>query len=287
MEWNMDSCGQLIRRATTVLEYKPPRPAGSFGIGSSGLQADAPYPAAIPVFLLNPGSNQPKFNAADPHPDTASPAQPIFAMSTVNAPVVNASKLAGKYLTVVLENEAYGIAVLKVREIIRMQKITPVPQMPGFVKGVINLRGRVIPVVDLRVKFDLKAEFAERTCIVVVQVKLPTEQIVQMGLIVDSVEEVVTLTNEEIEPTPDFGTKIDTSYLLGMAKVKGQEREAPTAPSVISRLLTDIFFWTGLTPELSRTALRPWASETQWYLHEAAKRARLERIVRRALQLPT
>lgn len=142
-------------------------------------------------------------------------------MSSANAPAA-ASKLAGKYLTVVLENEAYGIAVLKVREIIRMQKITPVPQMPGFVKGVINLRGRVIPVVDLRVKFGLKAEFAERTCIVVVQVTLPTEQIVQMGLIVDSVEEVVTLTNEEIEPTPDFGTKVDTTYLLGMAKVKGQ-----------------------------------------------------------------
>ena len=142
-------------------------------------------------------------------------------MSTLS-PATVTSKLAGKYLTVVLDNEAYGIAVLKGREIIRMQKITPVPQMPAFVKGVINLRGRVIPVVDLRVKFGLKAEFADRTCIVVVQVKLPTEQIVQMGLIVDSVEEVVTLTNEEIEPTPDFGTKIDTSYLLGMAKVKGQ-----------------------------------------------------------------
>lgn len=135
---------------------------------------------------------------------------------------VATTNLAGKYLTVVLDNEAYGIAVLKVREIIRMQKITPVPQMPGFVKGVINLRGRVIPVVDLRVKFGLKAEFAERTCIVVVQVRLPSEQTVQMGLIVDSVEEVVTLNNEEIEPTPDFGTKIDTTYLLGMAKVKGQ-----------------------------------------------------------------
>ena len=131
------------------------------------------------------------------------------------------SSLAGKYLTVVLENEAYGIGVLKVREIIRMQKITPVPQMPAFVKGVINLRGRVIPVVDLRVKFGVKAEFAERTCIVVVQVKLPTEQTVQMGLIVDSVEEVVTLQAGEIEPTPEFGAKIDTAYLLGMAKVKG------------------------------------------------------------------
>src|ERR1041384_6057500 len=129
--------------------------------------------------------------------------------------------LAGKYLTVVLDNEAYGIAVLKVREIIRLQKITPVPQMPAFVKGVINLRGRVIPIVDLRVKFGLKAEFAERTCIVVVQVKLPTEQTVQMGLIVDSVEEVVTLQATEIEPPPAFGAKSDTAYLLGRAKVKG------------------------------------------------------------------
>lgn len=143
-------------------------------------------------------------------------------MSTVTvADSSTTASLAGKYLTVVLDNEAYGIAVLKVREIIRMQKITPVPQMPAFVKGVINLRGRVIPVVDLRVKFGLKAEFAERTCIVVVQVKLPSEQTVQMGLIVDSVEEVVTLTAGEIEPTPDFGTRLSTAYLLGMAKVKG------------------------------------------------------------------
>lgn len=143
-------------------------------------------------------------------------------MSTVTAPAPSStSSLAGKYLTVVLENEAYGIGVLKVREIIRLQKITPVPQMPPFVKGVINLRGRVIPVVDLRVKFGVKAEFAERTCIVVVQVKLQNEQTVQMGLIVDSVEEVVTLQAGEIEPTPEFGAKIDTAYLLGMAKVKG------------------------------------------------------------------
>ena len=130
--------------------------------------------------------------------------------------------LAGKYLTVVLDNEAYGIAVLKVREIIRVQKITPVPQMPDYVKGVINLRGRVIPIVDLRVKFGLKAEFTERTCIVVVHVKLGGDQTVQMGLIVDSVEEVVILTAEVIEPTPDFGARLSTEYILGMAKVKGQ-----------------------------------------------------------------
>ena len=141
-------------------------------------------------------------------------------MSTQHS--TDTSRLAGKYLTVVLDKEAYGIAVLKVREIIRLQKITPVPQMPAFVKGVINLRGRVIPIVDLRVKFGLKAEFTERTCIVVVQVKLPSDQTVQMGLIVDRVEEVVTLAAHEIEPTPDFGAAISTEYLLGMAKVKGQ-----------------------------------------------------------------
>ena len=149
-----------------------------------------------------------------------------------NAPAV--SSLAAKYLTVVLESEAYGLNVLKIREIIRLQKITPVPQMPEFVKGVINLRGRVIPVVDLRVKFGLKAEFTERTCIVVVQVKLPNEQIVQMGLIVDCVEEVVTLTAGEIEPTPDFGARIDTTYLLGMAKVKGQVKTLLDIDRVVS-----------------------------------------------------
>ena len=152
------------------------------------------------------------------------PLQPNSTMSSapVSTPTTASDKQAGKYLTVVLDNEAYGLNVLKIREIIRMQKITPVPQMPAFVKGVINLRGRVIPIVDLRVKFGLKAEFAERTCIVVVQVKLANDQIVQMGLIVDSVEEVVNLTAQEIEPVPEFGTKIDTTYLLGMAKIKDQ-----------------------------------------------------------------
>jgi purine-binding chemotaxis protein CheW len=140
-------------------------------------------------------------------------------MSTVHNP--DTSSLAGKYLTVVLANEAYGLAVIKVREIIRFQKITPVPQMPEFVKGVINLRGRVIPVIDLRVKFGLAAEVAERTCVVVVQIALEAGRNVQMGLVVDSVEEVVNLTAAEIEPTPEFGARIDTSYLLGLAKVKG------------------------------------------------------------------
>jgi purine-binding chemotaxis protein CheW len=146
--------------------------------------------------------------------------------STPSAPArhtgADQTSLAGKYLTVGLDREAYGIAVLKVREIIRQQQITPVPQLPEFIKGVINLRGRVVPVIDLRVKFGLPAASAERTCIVVVQVSLPSLTTAHMGLVVDSVDEVATLAAHDIEPTPDFGTRLATDYLLGMAKVKGE-----------------------------------------------------------------
>lgn len=129
---------------------------------------------------------------------------------------------AGKYLTFVLGHESYGVEVLKIREIIRMLNITPVPQMPDFIKGVINLRGKVIPVIDLRLRFQLAtAEITERTCIVVVQVILPNGIPSQMGLIVDAVEEVVNINLNEIEETPDFGTKLKTDYILGMAKIKG------------------------------------------------------------------
>ncbi|MEI6465435.1 MAG: chemotaxis protein CheW [Verrucomicrobiota bacterium] len=147
-----------------------------------------------------------------------------MATTTTLKPAVSSGQagLSGKYLTVVLDGEAYGIAVLKVREIIRIQKITPVPQLPEYVKGVINLRGRVIPVVDLRIRFGLKAAMTELTCIVFVQIALTAEHSVQMGLVVDSVEEVVILGKDEIEPTPDFGAQLNTEYLLGMAKVKGQ-----------------------------------------------------------------
>jgi len=154
--------------------------------------------------------------------------------TTTTTPAAATAAIAGKYLTVVLAEEAYGIGVLKVREIIRLQKITPVPQLPEFVKGVINLRGRVIPVIDLRVKFGLKAEITDRTCIVVVQVKLGAEQVIHMGLIVDAVEEVANLTTAEIEPTPDFGTTVSTDYIFGMAKVKGQVKTLLDIDRVVS-----------------------------------------------------
>jgi purine-binding chemotaxis protein CheW len=137
-------------------------------------------------------------------------------------PAPAASPVAGKYLTIALAGESYGIAVLQVREIIRLPKITPVPQMPSHVKGVINLRGRVIPIVDLRAKFGLEAVCAERTCVVVVQVRAAHAQVMALGLIVDSVDEVVSLAAADVEPAPDFGPAANTSYLLGMAKLKGR-----------------------------------------------------------------
>jgi purine-binding chemotaxis protein CheW len=146
----------------------------------------------------------------------------------------NTSDRAGRYLTVVVANETYGIAVLKVREIIRLQKITPVPQAPEFVRGVINLRGRVIPIIDLRLKFGVDAPFTERTCIVVVQVALVTGTSVHMGLIVDAVEEVLSLTATDIEPAPEFGVQIDAEYILGMATVKGGVKTLLDIDRVIS-----------------------------------------------------
>ena len=135
---------------------------------------------------------------------------------------IDIKTLAGKYLTIALAHESYGIAVVKVREIIRFTQITPVPQMPSYVKGVINLRGRVIPVVDMRLKFGLTAETAERTCIVVVEVKLSAGRLVPMGLVVDAVEEVANVVASDIELTPHLGASVDTAYLLGVAKIKGQ-----------------------------------------------------------------
>lgn len=137
-----------------------------------------------------------------------------------NAPGA-AEVCAGKYLTFFLAAETYGIAILKVREIIRIQKVTPVPQLPSFVRGVINLRGRVIPVVDLRAKFGLRDELTDRTCIVVAQVTASSDRTIQMGLIVDAVDEVTHFRAEDIDATPQMGARVDTGCLLGMAKVKG------------------------------------------------------------------
>lgn len=127
----------------------------------------------------------------------------------------------GKYLTFSLANEDYGLEILKVREIIRMLDITAIPQTPPFIKGVINLRGRVIPVIDLRLKFGLPPmDYGERTCIIVVEVRSEMGS-VQVGAVVDSVSEVVQVNGGDIETAPTFGSRLDTSNILGLAKVRG------------------------------------------------------------------
>ncbi len=127
----------------------------------------------------------------------------------------------GKYLTFTLAEEEYGIGIIKIKEIIGMMPITSVPQTPEFVKGVINLRGQVIPVEDLRLRFGMESiAYTERTCIIVVEIKDETGTI-QIGIVVDSVSEVLNIKASEIEDTPNFGTKLNTEYILGMAKLEG------------------------------------------------------------------
>lgn len=129
---------------------------------------------------------------------------------------------AGKYLTFQLGREEFGIRVLKVREIMGLLEITAVPQTPAHVRGVINLRGKVVPVIDLRVKFGMTAgEYTQRTCIIVTQVQMDSGPAL-MGIIVDGVSEVVNLAAGDIEDTPDFGEEVGRRYLLGMAKSKGK-----------------------------------------------------------------
>jgi purine-binding chemotaxis protein CheW len=121
----------------------------------------------------------------------------------------------GKFLTFSLAEEEYGLEIMKVREIIGIMDITAVPQMPHHVKGVINLRGKVIPVVDLRLKFDMEpAAYTEATCIIVVDVGT------LVGIIVDTVQEVLDIDAEQVDPPPPLGASVDTTFILGMGKVK-------------------------------------------------------------------
>jgi purine-binding chemotaxis protein CheW len=146
-------------------------------------------------------------------------------MSEVDEKIAQAVKAMadkeGKYLTFTLAEEDYGIGILKIKEIIGMLPITSVPQTPDFVKGVINLRGKVIPVMDLRLRFGMMSmDYTERTCIIVVEIAGQTGTIL-VGTVVDAVSEVLNIKGDDIEKTPTFGTKLNTDYILGMAKMEG------------------------------------------------------------------
>ena len=131
----------------------------------------------------------------------------------------NKEILAGKYLTFVLGCEEYALQILKVQEIIRMQKVTKVPNAPHFVRGVINLRGKVIPVIELRKKFEMEAiDDTEKTCIIVVFIEINKNNLT-MGISIDEVKEVIDIVASDIEETPSFGESMKTDYILGMGKV--------------------------------------------------------------------
>ena len=146
-----------------------------------------------------------------------------MATTTIEPARSTANQAAGggKYLTFMLGREEYGLPVLKVREIIKVMDITHVPPVAAHVLGVINLRGRVIPVIDLRRKFGFAPqEHTERTCVIVAEVDL-AQTVVMMGVVVDAVSEVVNVLAGEIDSAPDFGGQNQTDYILGLAKVKG------------------------------------------------------------------
>jgi purine-binding chemotaxis protein CheW len=128
-------------------------------------------------------------------------------------------RLAGKYLTFKLANEEYGLEILKVQEIIFMQEVTKIPRTPDFVRGVINLRGKVIPVVEIRAKFGMEpTEDTIKTCIIVVQIG-DDDSSFTMGIIIDDVSEVLDIMPADIQETPSFGAEIDTDFIMGVGKI--------------------------------------------------------------------
>ena len=128
-------------------------------------------------------------------------------------------KKEGKYLTFALGPEEYGLEILKVREIIGYMEITAIPQTPHHVKGVINLRGQVIPVIDLRAKFGMETvEVTDESCIIVVVISRGRSNF-STGIVVDHVQEVLDIAGQDIEEAPQFGSSVDTEFILGMGKI--------------------------------------------------------------------
>ena len=167
-------------------------------------------------------------------------------MSEATAPATEQKQkttaLAGKYLTFTLGKEEYGLGILSVREIIGVMEITAVPHTPPYIKGVINLRGRVIPVMDLRLRFGMpESEYTERTCIIVVEVPSPSGPF-QVGMVVDSVSEVSNITAAEIEPPPSLGSHVaDAANILGMAKIKDSVKILLNIEKVIGKSVIEQF----------------------------------------------
>ncbi len=134
--------------------------------------------------------------------------------------------LAGKYLSFMLQGEEYGVRILKVREIIALQAVTPLPRMPEYVRGVINLRGRIIPIADLRLKLGMQAPAdSSHTCIIVLEVEGAAEgEVCLTGCVVDTVSEVLDIEAHQVEPPPRFGSSISNDYILGLGKIAEKQK---------------------------------------------------------------
>jgi purine-binding chemotaxis protein CheW len=144
-------------------------------------------------------------------------------MAARTGPVAGTATIAeaGKYLTFSLGDEHYGLDIVRVQEIVGLIPVTRVPRLPAFVAGVVNLRGRVIPVVDLRLAFGMSAsERDERSCIVVVSVDRGEGLVATMGVLVDEVSDVAYVSADAIEATPEFGTEVDTSFIQGVGRLE-------------------------------------------------------------------
>jgi len=138
-----------------------------------------------------------------------------------NINTADAAANSNKYLSFVLGAEEYSVEILRVREIIGIIDITPLPQTPDYIKGVINLRGKIIPVVELRTRFNLESvEYTNATCIIVVEVNSHDGDQLHMGVIVDTVSEVLDINADQLEPAPRFANSVNTEYILGIGKVK-------------------------------------------------------------------
>ncbi|WP_434926100.1 chemotaxis protein CheW [Shewanella sp. HL-SH4] len=127
-----------------------------------------------------------------------------------------------QYLTFNLKEAMYAIGILHIKEILEYSNVTPVPMMPNFIKGVINLRGSVVPVVDLAARFGAEqSNIVKRTCIVIIEVL--NEDVMQViGVMVDAVSEVIEISNKDIEPAPAFGAQIRADFIQGMGKINGK-----------------------------------------------------------------
>ena len=137
-----------------------------------------------------------------------------LAATKLNTPTSDLDEIACEYLTFALGKEEYAIDILKVQEIRGYETVTNIANAPSFIKGVINLRGVIVPIIDMRIKFNLQTEYTPFTIVIILNVR---DRVI--GMVVDSVSDVISLTSKQIRPAPDFSSSFDTKYILGLASL--------------------------------------------------------------------